>query len=108
MILILILISVITTQGSGIIHGEVIDGTNQLPLFDANIIIVETEMGTITDESGKFTLEVFENGDYSILISFIGYESKILNDIWVRPNSNDFQRIMLYPSLQQHILALYQ
>ena len=32
-------------------------------------------------------------------ISYIGYEPKIINDIWVRPNSSDHQKVMLYPSV---------
>ena len=99
MLFIFLFIPIIVLQGSGIIHGEVIDGTNQLPLYEANIIIVDSEIGTTTDENGKFTLENFEDGYYSIRVSYIGYETKILNDIWVRPNANDFQSIILYPSV---------
>ena len=67
MLFIFLFIPIIVLQGSGIIHGEVIDGTNQLPLFEANIIIVDSEIGTTTDEYGKFIEAVkdFNNNNES-------------------------------------------
>ena len=86
-------------QGTGIIRGQIIDVISQLPLTQANIIVDNSEIGTSSDENGEFVLQFSEEGYYSISISYIGYESKILNDIWVRPNAYDYQKILLYPSV---------
>ena len=86
-------------QGGSLIRGQVIDGNNQLPLSQANISVVNTEMGTTTDENGEFLIEISDGGYYSILVTYIGYEPKVSTDIWVRPNANDFQQITLYPSV---------
>ena len=85
--------------GRGFIKGQVMDGYNLLPLVQANIIVDNTEIGTISDSEGKFVIELSEVGFYSISISYIGYESKIVSDIWVRPNVHDYQNIVLFPEV---------
>ena len=86
-------------HGAGVIRGQIIDGISQLPLTQANIVIENSEIGTSSDDNGEFVLKCPEEGYYSISISFIGYKSKILYDIWVRPNAYDYQKILLYPSV---------
>lgn len=85
-------------QGAGVIRGQIINGISQLPLSQANIIVENSEIGTSSDDNGEFILQCPEEGYYSISISYIGYKSKILYDIWVRPNAYDYQKILLYPS----------
>jgi len=60
------------------ITGIVVDGESKKPLIGASIIIKDTKLGTITDNDGKFKIDVPENKD-TILISYYGYESKIIN-----------------------------
>ena len=86
-------------HGAGVIRGQIIDGISQLPLTQANIVIENSEIGTSSDDNGEFVLKCPKEGYYSISISFIGYKSKILYDIWVRPNAYDYQKILLYPSV---------
>ena len=91
--------SICYSESTGIIRGQIIDGISQLPLTQANIIVENSEIGTSSDDNGEFVLECPEEGYYSISISYIGYKSKILYDIWVRPNAYDYQNILLYPSV---------
>ena len=91
--------SICYSESTGIIRGQIIDGISQLPLTQANIIVENSEIGTSSDDNGEFVLECPEEGYYSISISYIGYKSKILYDIWVRPNAYDYQKILLYPSV---------
>ena len=86
-------------QGEGTIRGQIIDAINQLPLSLANIKVENSDAGTSSDVNGEFVLDFSKEGYYSISVSFIGYESKIVNDIWVRPNAYDYQKILLYPSV---------
>ena len=95
-------ISIQLLFSEGLIKGRVVDGTNQLPLSDANVTIVGTENGNSTNHKGEFLIGLDRNGYYSIKVSFIGYESVIISDIWVRPNANDFQNIQLYPSIIEY------
>jgi iron complex outermembrane receptor protein len=57
------------------ISGKVLDENNQ-PLVSATVLIENTFAGTYSDQKGEFVLKNFKNGDYTIKISFIGYETQ--------------------------------
>ncbi|MEM6318981.1 MAG: TonB-dependent receptor [Bacteroidota bacterium] len=44
--------------------------------------------GTITDERGKFVLNELIDGNYTLEISFLGYEKKVVNDVIVEKERN--------------------
>ena len=83
----------------GIIRGQVLDSENQLPLAGANISLNEKNLGTISDEKGFFTIEDISQNYYNISVSYIGYEFKIISDVWVRPRAHDFLKIVLEPKV---------
>lgn len=59
------------------VKGKVIDADSSVPLFGATIKILETNIGTMTDSEGRFSLEVPE--DKMLQISYVGYRSKKIN-----------------------------
>ena len=83
----------------GSISGNIIDKTNQLPLEGANISVVGTIKGVISDINGDFSISELKNGYYSISVSYMGYESKLIADIWVRDNAYEFLKIELNPTI---------
>ena len=68
--------SVLLTTGlfAQAIVGVVTD-VNSNPLAGANIVVEGTEKGGVTDESGKYTIDIGKSGDYDVTASFIGYSS---------------------------------
>ncbi len=54
------------------ITGKVTDRTNNEGLPGVNILIKGTQSGTVTDASGKYSLEIPENGA-TLVFSFVGY-----------------------------------
>ncbi len=50
---------------------------NNVPLPFVNIYVKHTELGTTTDEKGRYYLKL-EDGDYEIVFSTIGYDTKVL------------------------------
>lgn len=60
-----------TAQGS--IHGRVTDATTGAPLGSAQISVVGTRLGGLTDESGTYTITGVTAGTHSILVRRIGY-----------------------------------
>jgi TonB-dependent receptor len=58
------------------LRGEVSDATSNTSLPGANILIKETSKGTITDVDGNFRLDRIEQGTYTLIVSYIGYETK--------------------------------
>lgn len=55
------------------IYGVVKDASSAEPLISANVVYGEGQ-GVVTDFDGKFSINL-PNGDYTIQVSYIGYES---------------------------------
>ena len=64
------------------ITGTVIDGDFNEPLPFVNILVKETGEGATSDFDGKYTLEL-ESGTYTLVFSFVGYETKQITSIEV-------------------------
>lgn len=58
-----------------ILKGSVEDGEIKKPIIGANIFLSNTTKGTISDETGKFTLKNIPVGNYELVISCVGYET---------------------------------
>lgn len=56
------------------ITGHVINADNALDMPGVSIIVKNTTVGTVTDDSGNFSLNV-PNNDAIIVVSFIGFQS---------------------------------
>jgi iron complex outermembrane receptor protein len=59
------------------IVGVVNSGEN--PLIGANVAVIGTDKGGVTDESGKYTIDVGAEGTFTLTASFIGYSSTTLD-----------------------------
>ena len=59
------------------INGKIIDNTG-LPLPGANIVIVGTSTGTVSDFDGNYTLTVDQEAPFSIRISYTGFETQTI------------------------------
>jgi len=61
------------------ISGKVFDGTSKTPLPFANITLnsgTKSLTGVISDNSGLFVLKGIPEGNYTVELSFLGYETK--------------------------------
>ncbi|MCI0512056.1 TonB-dependent receptor [candidate division KSB1 bacterium] len=61
------------TQATIQVSGQVTDASSGAPLMGANIFLESTKVGTTSDQSGHFRINVLA-GTYVISASFIGYE----------------------------------
>ena len=68
----ILLLSTLISQ-SGIINGSVTDKTNDAPLIGANVILEGTSQGAATDAEGRFNIHQVDKGDYTVMVSYIGY-----------------------------------
>ncbi|GAA4295427.1 TonB-dependent receptor domain-containing protein [Nibribacter koreensis] len=73
-------------KGNSKISGVVLDEAGKKPVEFATISLVDkangkTVDGTISDDKGKFTLTRLAAGQYKLLVSFLGYETKAVEDI---------------------------
>lgn len=75
MVVLLLFSSVILAQTKGIISGVVKDGEmNGEPLAFANVFIKGTTIGTTTEFEGDYIFKVAP-GTYTVVFSFVGYET---------------------------------
>jgi outer membrane receptor protein involved in Fe transport len=68
-------------KGNGRISGTVIDNSNKQPVEFATVALTDPATGkavdgAICDDKGKFTIKQVANGNFNVVISFIGYETK--------------------------------
>ncbi|MBR3859998.1 MAG: TonB-dependent receptor [Bacteroidaceae bacterium] len=59
-----------------VIHGHVIEKDTEEFLPYATILIVETGKGTISDESGHFTFEKLPEGEYTLRVQLLGFNTE--------------------------------
>lgn len=70
---------------TGKVAGTIMDGEFVDPLPFANVSIKGTTIGTTTDFDGKYMLEL-DPGTYTVVFSYVGYETKEVNDVVVKEN----------------------
>ncbi len=68
-----------TGSRGGLVYNEI--NNESIPF--ANVIIENTQMGTVTDENGKFRIDKIKPGVYNLTISFIGFQTAYRSEIQV-------------------------
>ena len=63
------------------VSGKVTDAANNTPLVNATVKVEGVNGGAKTDVDGNFFLTLEEGKTYSLTISYIGYQPKLVNDI---------------------------
>tara|TARA_Y100000782_G_C10187832_1_gene267904 strand:- start:7034 stop:9430 length:2397 start_codon:yes stop_codon:yes gene_type:complete len=84
-----------------VIRGKVIDEDTQQPLIGANVQVLDSDpfIGTVTDLEGTFRLEEIPVGRVNLLVSFVGYQEKVIPNLEV----NSAKEIVLDVSLVEAI-----
>jgi outer membrane receptor protein involved in Fe transport len=68
---------------TGQINGYVYDQETGLSLPYANITIKDTQLGASTDNSGNFFILQVVPGSYAIEVSYIGYQTQIIENVTI-------------------------
>lgn len=81
-------------RGNAKISGQVVSKEAKEPIAFATIALVDkttgkTVDGTVTDDKGKFTLSRLAPGQYTLHISFIGFEAKVLENLTLENRSEE-------------------
>ncbi len=82
------------SAGGGKITGVVKDASTAVRLPGANVIIVGTAMGTATDLQGEFVINGVPPGNYTLRITYIGYQSSD-QAVTVRPDQETRIEVLL-------------
>lgn len=70
-------------QTSGVITGEVVDATTQVPIPGATVRVTGTTRGAAANLNGAFRIEGLAVGSYQLDVSSIGYRSALVTDVVV-------------------------
>ncbi|ALJ05309.1 TonB-dependent receptor [Pseudalgibacter alginicilyticus] len=76
--------SIVSAQ-TGEVTGKILDGEFNDVLAFANVLVKDTQTGTTSDFDGVYSLTLKE-GVYTLVYSFIGYETKAITDVQVTAN----------------------
>ena len=64
----ILILSTTTATVTGLVNDE-----NGTPLWGANVMVEDTDLGAATGEDGKFTFDYDPVGEYVLVVSYIGY-----------------------------------
>ena len=93
--------STLSVYGQGSVQGTVIDAQSQEALIGVNVIVVGTASGAATDFDGNYAINNLTAGEYSLKVSYIGYETKLFTGITVR----DGETTALNIELEEAVLS---
>lgn len=99
LVLFLLLFSAISfAQSTGLIVGNILDEElENTPLAFANVSLKGTDFKTTTDLTGLFFLENIADGEYTLVCSFVGYQSK---EIKIKVSAEKPTEVLLYLGAQ--------
>ena len=79
-LIVLFIVVVLKSFGQYGITGNLIDGDFNEPLPFANVLVKETGDGVTSDFDGKYNLDL-PAGNYTLVFSFVGYETKEISNV---------------------------
>ncbi len=83
------------------VKGKVINAVNNTPVPYASIQVKGMNSGTITDESGNFTLSGLKPGNIKLLVSSLGYQATESGTIFLTNEKQPFIEIPMQPVAQK-------
>lgn len=84
-------------QSGGTIRGNVYDEDTGEPIIYGNVLLEGTNYGTNTDFDGFFSLGNLPAGDYTLKLTYIGYDS-VIADIKLREGGIVYKSLYMKPS----------
>jgi len=83
-ILLAILSALPARSQTGTIHGTIHDAKSGEELVSANITVVGTPWGTVSDLNGTYTLRRIPASTCNVRVSLVGYVSRLIRDVTVK------------------------
>ena len=83
---------------TGKIQGRVVDDKTNEPVAYANVTVLDTELGAATDDAGYFFILNVPPGEYTVEVSFIGYQTKNVANVIVEYDKTVRLEVSLMPS----------
>ncbi len=96
-----------SARGNGKISGTITDSVSKQPVEFASVSLVDLKTnrpvdGATTDDKGKFQMKNIADGNYKLMLSFIGYKGRQIDKIKIDGRTNiDMDDIILTPDVVQ-------
>lgn len=97
----LLLVGLGATAQSAQIRGKVTDEKSGEALPFVNVSLPELERGTTTDLDGNFEIKGLPNGNYNLIISYIGYAPKKFPELLISSAKPVVLNVALAPSVNE-------
>ena len=83
---------------TGTIAGAVTDAESGTSLPGVNVVVAGTNQGAATDAQGEYQISGIEPGIYDVQASFVGYQTRIIQDVTVQSDETTIVNIALQSS----------
>ncbi len=85
----------IYSQGAGVLTGKIIDKTTGEELIGANVLLTGTTTGASSDIDGLFRINNIPEGVFSIKVSYVSYQTLIIENIEIKNGKETVVNISL-------------
>jgi|YNPMSStandDraft_1061717.scaffolds.fasta_scaffold09784_2 outer membrane receptor protein involved in Fe transport len=89
---------VVLAQSTGKIRGKVLSQDTNEPLVGANVLLVGTNQGAATGIDGSYIIINVRPGVYSVRFGFVGYQTKVIENVIVNSDQTTTLNITLEPT----------
>ena len=96
----LLFLFVVKVNADNVISGTITDGKSGESLPGVNIVLTELSSGTISDNSGHYTIKNLPNGEFLVSYMFVGYET-VAKKVKLTGNTHLNYNIALKPKVFQ-------
>lgn len=96
--IIYLLASTVAFAQTAEVRGRITDASNNEPIPFANIIVVGTQTGSVSDLDGNFRITGLKPGYVQLQVSYIGYKTQKSTDVLISNNNIPFIEIKLEPT----------
>ncbi len=73
LILVALMMTTMNVFAAGTVSGKVLSSVGNEPLIGANVTVVGTKLGAITNSNGEFTINEVKAGKHTVRASYMGY-----------------------------------
>jgi len=91
---ILLILFSLSSYAQGVIRGKIINPNNGQPVAFANVLVLDSDFGAISDEEGFYEIQNIPAGLYNVRASFVGFKTETRFEVRVtiaKPVQLDFE-----------------
>ena len=93
-----LLVPLLSVAQQGSISGTITDSETGETLIGVNVLVLGTSYGTASDFDGNYRIDGLRSGEYTLKVSYIGYETVLFTGINVRNGARTTRDVTLEPA----------